>query len=243
MTLPILNELKKIIFLEIDNSRQMLELCSKDKRLGYHSEAEAFKFYPSLLEERILYLENLLKTEFSEVENRISNNKPPLAYYEAEGEDCYFISKHPNSSQLNSVGTSGAFTAWYDKNNVYLNVICSEVSEITFCFEGKIMSPSCEIIVRNDVLSNSCITYMHNSMIGDKIKKELSNYSIQKTADGYIITASRIHIGWTDETKPFKLMLKINSDLWIKDPNPCYNLGNSTYSAGEFGFIRAMDCK
>jgi hypothetical protein len=37
----------------------MIELCSSDPRLGYHSEAEIFKFYPAKLKWRISELEKL----------------------------------------------------------------------------------------------------------------------------------------------------------------------------------------
>lgn len=55
----ILKEMHEIARLEKASSRRMLELCRSDARLGYHSEAEVFKFYPEKLKWRIAELEKL----------------------------------------------------------------------------------------------------------------------------------------------------------------------------------------
>ena len=49
---------------EICNSRAMFELCRRDSRLGYHSEAENYLFFPEKLECRIALLEQLLREDF-----------------------------------------------------------------------------------------------------------------------------------------------------------------------------------
>ena len=59
-----LERMKDIVIDEIANSRAMLELCQKDKRLGYHSEAEGYLFYPEKLAARIDLLNDLLNIDF-----------------------------------------------------------------------------------------------------------------------------------------------------------------------------------
>ncbi len=49
---------------EIANSRRMKELCLADSRLGYHSEAEGYLFFPEKLDARIALLEELLEKDF-----------------------------------------------------------------------------------------------------------------------------------------------------------------------------------
>ena len=44
--LDVLNEMEEIVKKEIQNRKSMIELCKKDNRLGYHGEAEGFKFFP-----------------------------------------------------------------------------------------------------------------------------------------------------------------------------------------------------
>ena len=55
----LLKEMRKIVDAEKAASARMIELCESDPRLGYHSEAEVFKFYPAKLAWRIAELEKL----------------------------------------------------------------------------------------------------------------------------------------------------------------------------------------
>ncbi|MBO7147096.1 MAG: hypothetical protein J6W81_05055 [Lentisphaeria bacterium] len=59
-----LAEMAQIVRDEIGNTRRMLELCEKDCRLGYHSEAEGYLFFPEKLRARIQLLEELLNEDF-----------------------------------------------------------------------------------------------------------------------------------------------------------------------------------
>lgn len=59
-----LEMMKELIRNEISNTEQMKELCLKDPRLGYHSEAEAFLFHPEKLEKRKELLVHLLEDDF-----------------------------------------------------------------------------------------------------------------------------------------------------------------------------------
>lgn len=59
-----LAEMKEIVNDEIRNTRAMLTLCEKDSRLGYHSEAEGYLFFPEKLRARISLLEELLEKDF-----------------------------------------------------------------------------------------------------------------------------------------------------------------------------------
>ena len=44
--LALLEEMEALVQEEISNSEEMIGLCQQDNRLGYHSEAEGFKFFP-----------------------------------------------------------------------------------------------------------------------------------------------------------------------------------------------------
>ena len=82
--LNILSKMKEIVLREIENSRLMTGLCKADSRLGYHSEAEGYKFFPEKLEARVEKLKKLLQTEFPEVEQRIKEGLIPLEFYSGE---------------------------------------------------------------------------------------------------------------------------------------------------------------
>ena len=82
-----LDAMREIVMKEIANSEAMIPLCEADNRLGWHSEAEGYKFHPAKLKARIEKLRALLKTEFKEVEERLANGLIPLTYYYGEEEE------------------------------------------------------------------------------------------------------------------------------------------------------------
>lgn len=239
----LLDKMRGIVNAEIINSKKMIELCNADSRLGYHSEAEGFKFFPEKLRHRIETLEALLETEFAAVEERIARGMAPLGFYEAEGEDVYCISKDSASSAFQKVDADCGFKASYDKSNVYLDIKCDADAEIVISFEGVLLCPTCELIVKDSKLCYDYNIGQYRQLYGDLYDKEYSNYKIEKTAEGCRIAASREHIGWTDDKRPFRLMIKIDGKPWIKEENPVYTLGKHYYSPGEFGFIAADNAK
>ncbi|MBR7130488.1 MAG: hypothetical protein IKC82_00655 [Lentisphaeria bacterium] len=64
----ILAAMKKIIEDEISGSRRLAELCKIDVRLGYHSEAEVYKYFPEKLEWRSNQLTELLSGDLAVAE-------------------------------------------------------------------------------------------------------------------------------------------------------------------------------
>ena len=96
----------------------MAELCEIDKRLGYHSEAENFKFFPLKLQHRIKQLENLLVTEFVEIEKRIADGLVPFEYYKGVEDDVphYQMGKGSlDNADWADLEKSSNFRAAYDK--------------------------------------------------------------------------------------------------------------------------------
>ena len=64
MQKEILYKMKAIVLDEISRSKRLTELCENDSRLGFHSEAEGYKYFPEKLEWRIEMLKNLLSEDF-----------------------------------------------------------------------------------------------------------------------------------------------------------------------------------
>ena len=73
--LNILKQLGHIINEELDLDKQLIELCEKDSRLGFHSEAEGYKYFPEKLRWRMQQLKNLLANDMPEMEKLIHNDK------------------------------------------------------------------------------------------------------------------------------------------------------------------------
>lgn len=234
-----LEKMRKIVCSEIENSEKMIELCGRDLRLGYHSEAEGFKFFPEKLRHRTEVLKKLITTEFAEVRKRMDNGMIPLGYYDAENEKCLRIGRDISDAEVQNVGTVGIFKAAYDDENVYVDITCNPNSEIVFCFECHLMHPSCEIILRNGEPYYDKETGLYRPLYGDLFDEEYAKYKIEKKADGFFVTVPKAEIEWTDDARPFKFMLKIDDVSWIKEEAPIYTLGKNYFSADEFGFIAA----
>ncbi len=69
--LEYLHELRRLVRLEISHSRRLARLSARDSRLGFHSEAEGYKYFPALLLWRAGELRKLLNNEFGGVERKI----------------------------------------------------------------------------------------------------------------------------------------------------------------------------
>ncbi len=65
----ILDQMEAIVLKEIGISKRMIELCENDSRLGFHSEAEGYKYFPEKLTWRIGTLELLLREDFPKARN------------------------------------------------------------------------------------------------------------------------------------------------------------------------------
>ena len=65
----LLARMKGIVQEEIENSLRLAELCEQDYRLGYHSEAEVYKYFPAKLKWRADQLKALLAGDFADAES------------------------------------------------------------------------------------------------------------------------------------------------------------------------------
>ena len=70
-----------IVRKEIANSRELTELCRINPRLGFHAEAEGYKYYPELIQWRVHQLQKLLKSEFPKVSAQIRKRRALFAKY------------------------------------------------------------------------------------------------------------------------------------------------------------------
>ncbi|MFA7184828.1 MAG: hypothetical protein WC082_08045, partial [Victivallales bacterium] len=92
-----LKEMEEIVKAEIKRSERMIELCTNDSRLGFHSEAEGYKYFPAKLRWRIKQLQCLLRKDFPAVGTRFACNLKPFAGKEKKSYIC-------NSGHLEPAG-------------------------------------------------------------------------------------------------------------------------------------------
>lgn len=235
----LLEEMRKIVIDEIRLSEMMIKLCEDDKRLGYHSEAEAYKFFPEKIKDRINKLHKLLETEFSEVRERIEKNLLPLEYYAGVEEDA----KHYNMVcedisfadwEFLSDGSS-KFCASYDKENLYIKV-CGE-GEIVISPEFVLMHPYPPIVIKSDgTVNHGYDAKLYYALFDERFEDERRKWKTELCEDGILLTLSRKEINWESD-RPLKVSIKVGKVPWCVEQEPVYTLGKQTVSPGEYGWL------
>jgi len=237
--LALLSEMEALVREEMLLSEAMIPLCEADSRLGYHSEAEGYKFFPEKLRHRIAQLDSLLETEFAEIRERIAGGLSPLSYYEGEEPDAkHYKLVHgaveEAAPELLSDGKA-AFQASYDEEKLYLKFTGGEV--ITLAAEFELLHVYPTILIKPDgTARHSYDAKLYNSLFGERYDAELRKWNTQLCGDGILLTLCREEIGWTRDV-PFKLSVKIGDALWCVEEDPVHTLGKQTVSPGEFGWM------
>lgn len=101
----LLRQMEEIARAEIAHSTLLADLCKADARLGYHSEAVGYKFFPEKLLWRAERLREMLETEFPVVRDRIAEGKTALSFFEGEGNYVYPLSESPWENFVHSDGS------------------------------------------------------------------------------------------------------------------------------------------
>ena len=113
--------MKVIVEDEIANSQAMLDLCLTDCRLGYHSEAEGYLFFPEKLRARIQLLHELLDEDFPRFDlnadwiGRYTGSKP-------EGTVARCFRRGSAPEERHDMGENTSWSASYDDRNLYLSI-------------------------------------------------------------------------------------------------------------------------
>lgn len=235
-SLELLGSMRELVLEEIENSKKMIPLCENDPRLGYHSEAEHFKFYPAQLKKRITLLKRLLDTEFPEVEERIKNGFFPLEYFLGD-KDGYRMAKTLETAQAENIAdTDASFKVAYDSENIYLELDGKKDHSFSIGFEYTPTLPGPEIICeKGKTFLNS--TPFHG-YFGEKRAAELAKYRCEFLGgerDVYRLTIGRKDVGWTTDT-PLKLRITNDGISWIKSENAIRFL-HIFQSPDEFGWL------
>ena len=245
-----LEMMKNIVLDEIKNSEKMAELCLADPRLGYHSEAEGFKFFPKKLRTRVNSLKKLLSEEFPEVERRIDEGLCPLGYYFAEGEDAYRL----GSGEWERIGEAGEFSASVEGDSFTLKVKSDENAIVSVSLEFEPGFPEPGVVFGNGTLPShdelagtlsGDIIFLpsaasHQSVVGDVQISEIAKYShtIQKDGDSVIHTLKRqIPTERFNGRGAIKMNISVDGEYWKDSQSPTYTLGKEEQSPDEYGFL------
>ena len=251
----LVSEMESIAALEIERSRSMAELCRLDPRIGYHSEAEGYKFFPEKLEARARQLEGLFETDFKEIRARLMNMEKPLGYYYAEGENFYPLGKSSESFEWVSLDTEREFGAYIDGNELKISIKCKAADGFSVCFEFELFHPESTVCyvpkgasyinvegtpIEAEGLTLGKYVLSHQSVFGDGIAEELSKYRIESRICGERaehLLSVKIPSEKRDGERAIKLNIEIGGILWHSDPEEVVTLGKGDLSPENFGFL------
>lgn len=135
--------LREIVVREIANSEALEKLALVDSRLGFHSEAEGYKYFPKKLRWRSRLLRNLLRKDFPKIEGLVEKRGGLPSPYKPASEDvtykCKRVAGKPKQSEWRKVAvcqlnasdessTKGWRTVWqsvHDGDTVYFRIECA----------------------------------------------------------------------------------------------------------------------
>ena len=247
----IIAEMECIVRAEIENSREMIKICESDPRVGYHSEAEGFKFFHEKLQARITKLEALFDTDFPTIKKRVAEGKKPLAFYYAEDDDYYPLGTGRDSFEWEALDADRAFGAYLDGGELVLPIRCNQNDEFSVCLEFELCQPestvnytpknaNCAFASREGELSLGAFVLSHQSVWGEGIGAELSNYRLEtKSLNGMAEHYLSVKIPtdkWNGKTA-IRLNIIVGGVAWKRDSDPVRTLGKADVSPGDFGFL------
>ena len=224
--LNVLNQMRLIVENEIRISTELLPLCKSDIRIGYHSEANGYKIFPEKLKWRINELENLLRTEFVEVEKNIVRNKKPLPfYYGSEKNYKTIVINDLVGSEFQypdgSINKDVSLTATESKGKITLNITTNNLNdEFQIKPEFNILFPKIPMYILNQ---NFIIKANDQYAVSkDKIKNELRKFKFEKEiVDNritYKISFKRKTVNLM-ENEPFRLAITCSNEKNISALN------------------------
>ena len=230
-------QMENIVNEEILNSTELIPVCEKDNRIGYHSEAHGHKIFPEKLKWRIDELHKLLNTEFPEVRSRIESGLLPLEFYTGQGSAVvYRVGEDERIPLVTNSGESGDTDVKIEEcgGGYKLSVFARELSDdyIVIKPEYRIFHPSVPILLsKNEFIfptsKRSFFTFANSyrafSIHPDDIEDELKKYNFlfEKTGDNdYLFTLyiDKERFGMNDG-EPFRL------DIERFDKNKRFDLG------------------
>ena len=198
---------------EIKHSEELAILCNKDNRLGFHSEAVGYKFFPEKLYWRADKLRVLLKTEFQEVLDRIKNGQRPLAFFEGAGNYVYALKESRWEYFIFSDGKMDeqtAVRAYSTKKAVVLEINADHEDSLLIDVEFRLFVPY--IPVR--LLPNGCVKmedpvgyYLHE----ERKLEEKQKWVVSRNNGIYTIILDKKLFG-ISEGKSFRLSLRRNGE-------------------------------
>jgi hypothetical protein len=201
-----------------------------------------------------------MENEFMEIRGRLTDTKSPLGYYYAEDKEYYPLGCDEKSAKWETIDENRSFSVWRDSYEMKIRIKCLPDDNFSACFEYALFCPECMFaysakkggIVHGEVSSSSNAglslgpnVLSHQSVYGDGIAEELSNYSVASTLGDngaeHVFSSKIPSEKWNGKCA-IKLALRVGNKIWKQDDDPIRTLGKSDVSPDDFGFLLPI-CK
>ena len=135
--LELLQQLESLLLEELDLSEQLLTLSEKDVRLGFHADAEGYKYFPEKIRWRIGQLREVSQDDVTKVRGLIESNQALFPEYTGKnpaGPTAYAAPQNPLSKNSPAVGWrplqsnrehQPQWSTSYDESSLFITVTCS----------------------------------------------------------------------------------------------------------------------
>ena len=199
--LAILSMMEDIVKAEIQNSKKMIPVCDSDSRLGYHSEAENFKFFPAQLKKRIGALNELLETEFIEVKELIEKGVTPLNWDVGYSDKTYKMASNLDEAKIEQYGDKESyFRSAFDGENITIEMFGKKGTVYFLSFETLPMRPDIDVQFFD---GNKYVNHPQTGLAGHLEEEYLKKYNLVYKDEGeterYIVTVNRNDIEWFND--------------------------------------------
>jgi len=133
--------MRDIVLQEREISAELSQLCQEDMRLGFHSEAEGYKYNSEKLNWRIEQLDELLTVDFPALEQRLKAGEYPFPEYQGKSDEykSYHAPFRKNTDHVwdsvpvacdfirdenQTADCSTGWQAFYDDKNLHVRIVC-----------------------------------------------------------------------------------------------------------------------
>ncbi len=116
--------MRNIVNLEIENSIKLKKLCENDSRLGFHSEAEGYKYFAEKLEWRAKLLRDIIENDFPKIEKMIDTEEalfPDYTGISPKGK-VYACNKGEEKADSYEISEKTFLKIWHDDKNIFFSV-------------------------------------------------------------------------------------------------------------------------
>lgn len=164
-----LEAMKQIVLDEIKNTRDMKTHCEKDSRLGYHSEAEGYLFFPEKLQARIALLNELLTEDFP----KFNINDTWIDEYTGRNSSrkAAFI-KANQTGELFDMGNGMSWEAFHSNNTLHLIIHNAKNKKICIDLAPCRMWPPLRIVVDEQGNYNVHTTCLNSPVLNKSFNEQ-----------------------------------------------------------------------